>query len=53
MLHWIASRINEWIMIEIFGVVRPDDEAKRGYYIVKWVSKPCIVQKNIIVKEDE
>ena len=34
-LHGIKARLNEWILIWTFGAKRTDDEATRGYYLVK------------------
>ena len=34
-LHRIEARLNEWILIGKFGANITDDEATRGYYLVK------------------
>ena len=42
--------MNERIFIGTFGAMRTNDESTRGYCIVKWVSEPCTVPKNTIMK---
>ena len=42
-LHGIEARMNEQILIGTFGAMRTDEEATRGYHIVKWISELYIV----------
>ena len=49
-IHRIETRMNERIFIGTFGAMRTNDESTRGYCIVKWVSEPCTVPKNTIMK---
>ena len=36
--------MNECILAGTFGVMRTNDEATQGYYLVDWLSEPYIVQ---------
>ena len=42
--------MNKRILIGTFGATRTDDEAMEGYYLVKWITEPYIVQQDIIMK---
>ena len=42
--------MNERILIGTFGVMRTNDEATQGYYLVKWITEPYIVQENTVMK---
>ena len=49
-LHVIEARINERILIGTFGDMRSNDEATRGYHLVKWITEPYTVQKNMVMR---
>ena len=49
-LHGIEARMNERILIGTFGAMRTDDEATQGYYLVKWITEPYIIQEDILMK---
>ena len=49
-LHGIEARMNKRILIGTFGVMRTDDEATQGYYLVKWITQPYTVQEDILMK---
>ena len=44
----VNARINERILIGTFGAMRTNDEATHGYYLVKWIIEPYIVQGNTV-----
>ena len=49
-LHGIEVRMNERILIGTFDAMKTDDETTQGYYLVKWITEPCTVQEDIIMK---
>ena len=49
-LHGIEARMNERILEGTFGAIRTDEEVTQGYYLVKWITEPYIVQEDILMK---
>ena len=49
-LYGIEARMNERILIGTFGAMRTNNEATQGYYFVKWITDPYIVQEDTVVK---
>ena len=49
-LHGIEARMHERILIGPFGAMRTNDEATQEYYLVKWITEPCTVQENTVMK---
>ena len=43
-LHMIEARMNERILIGTFGSMKSNDETTQGYYLVKWITEPYILQ---------
>ena len=41
--------MKERISIKNFGVMRSNDEATQGYYLVKWITEPYTVQADTIM----
>ena len=48
-LHGTEARMNERILIGTFGAMRTNDEATQEYYLVKLITEPYTLQKNIIM----
>ena len=49
-LHMIGARMNEWILIGTFSAIRTNDEATRGYYLMKRSTELYTVQENTVMK---
>ena len=49
-LHRIEARMNERMLIGTFGAMRTNDEATQGFYFVKWITEPYIVQEGTVMK---
>ena len=41
--------MNECILAGTFGVMRTNDEATQGYYLVKWITEPYTVQEDTVM----
>ena len=42
--------MNKKILIGTFGAMIINDEATQGYYLVKWITEPCTVQEDTVMK---
>ena len=42
--------MNERMLIGTFGAMRTNDEATQGFYFVKWITEPYIVQEGTVMK---
>ena len=42
--------MNKNILIGTFGAMIINDEATQGYYLVKWITEPCTVQEDTVMK---
>ena len=49
-LHGAEVKMNERILTWNFVAMRTNDEALQGYYLIKWITEPYIVQDDPVMK---
>ena len=49
-LRGVETRMSEKILTTMYGATRTDDESTDGYYVLQWISEPCTLQEDKVIK---